>query len=136
MNDLKKIVIEAFVDAEGNIHAGRITYPTNGAETQKTPSTESKGVKLNPKAPDFEAKKKTLKEKGYTFDRNTTTWFPPVNGSATESSSPQTQSVETDWFGDAKEISLTKDDPAFEAKKASLKAAGFTWRRDRKVWAR
>ena len=134
---LQRIVIEAFVDEGGTIQQGRITYPDCIAPVEETPSTPSPsgGVKLDPKSPDFETKKRTLKEKGYKYDRNTQSWQPPANGTAIDSS-PQQSSVKPDWFGDATEISLNRADPDFEAKKAALKAAGFNWRRDRKVWVK
>ena len=90
-------------------------------------------VKLDPKAADFEARRAELKASGYKWNGKTETWVRPANGSATSAAS---QPDLTGWYGDATEITLSKDDVHFEAKKAVLKEAGFKWDGTRKIWAK
>ena len=87
-------------------------------------------IKLDPKAADYETRKAGLKEKGYTFDESTRAW---VKSAATSAAS---QPDLTGWYGDATEITLSKDDVHFEAKKAVLKGAGFKWDGTRMIWAK
>ena len=120
----------------------RVTIEVSPAGAARIISTERVGgqsaaanvgtaerVKLDPKAPGFEARKAELKDLGYTYDRNTHEW---VKSAATSAAS---QPDLTGWYGDATEITLSKDDVHFEAKKAVLKEAGFKWDGTRKIWA-
>ena len=83
-------------------------------------------VKLDPKAPNFDARKAELKANGYKWNGKTETWVKPANGSATSAAS---QPDFTDWIGDANEIQLSLDDADFDAKLAALNKAGFKWDR-------
>ena len=81
-------------------------------------------VKLDPKAPNFDARKAELKASGYKWNGKTETWVRPANGSATGTAD---QPAFTGWFGDVTEIQLSLDDVDFDAKLAALKKAGFKW---------
>ena len=87
-------------------------------------------VYLDRTDPEFERKKEDLKSKGYRWDRTKKCWrrsSKPVD-SATASTNM------SNWWKDAEEVRLSKDDPDFEAKKAALKTAGATWDGIDKVW--
>ena len=103
-------------------------------------------VHLDPDSDTFAEDKAALKEKGYFFNRSSKTWRKKkgtapanANGSQTQATQQATQvssatNIQADWFGDATEIQLSQDDPDFDSKKASLKAAGFKWHPTAKAW--
>ena len=115
----------------------RVTFDVSPEGVVRIISTESVGgqsaaanvetaerVKLDPKAPNFDARKAGLKASGYKWNGKTETWVKPANGSATGAAD---QPAFTGWFGDATEIQLSLDDVDFDAKLAALKKAGFKW---------
>ena len=123
----KRIIIDAFIDENGAIQAGKIEFPTPGEVATATPDAPTGAIKLDPKAPNFDARRKDLKEKGYTYQKGTQTWFPPkVSGDQ-----PQDFS---NWFGNMTEVALDKSDPDFESKRLALKEAGFRWNKPKNLW--
>ena len=124
----KRIVIDAFIDENGAIQAGKIEFPTPGVATSP-PDAPTGAIKLDPQSPDFDARRKDLKEKGYTYQKGTQTWFPP------KSNGDQPQDM-TNWFGDMTEVVLNKSDPDFESKRLALKEAGFKWNKPKGLWIR
>ena len=85
-------------------------------------------VQLDPKDPEFSKQVAELKKQGYVFDRNTKTWYFKKTPAAADPTKFER------WWGDEIEVTLSKDDPDFQGKKAALKAAGFTWHNESKSW--
>lgn len=123
----KRIIIDAFIDEDGNIQAGTITFPTPGESVTPPAAAPSNGViKLDPKSVDFESRKKELKAKGYKYNRQTQSWLPPETALQEFSES----------IRNLMEVKLEKSDRDFEGKLAILKAVGFKWNAQQQVWRR
>ena len=103
-------------------------------------------VHLDPDSDTFVEDKTALKQKGYFFNRSSKTWRKKKGSASANANGSQTQApaatsvergdttIQADWFGDATEIQLAQDDPDFDSKKESLKAAGFKWHPKAKAW--
>ena len=95
------------------------------------PSGHSGPVRLDPKDPDFQDKKKELKAKGYRWHGEQKAWYPPRGEPKPENSQKTHQE---NWWGTATKVGLLKDDPDFATKKAALKSAGFKWNKVISLW--
>ena len=105
---------------------------TAQAETETvTHSSYGECVKLDRNSPEFAARKEELKKLGYKWDRKEKVWRKSTTANGSQTSAP---SVQADWFGDATQIRLDRSDPDFDGKKAAVKAAGFSWYSEEKVW--
>ena len=113
--------IDTLIDEIVSQDGGQISPPIIG----KVPP---EWVQLDPDSDDFEEKKSELKAAGYSYNRSSKTWRKK------KKSATATPTVEAGWFGDAKEIELSQDDPEFVAKKESLKEGGFKWDAATKTW--
>ena len=94
-------------------------------------SSYGETVKLDRNSPEFAARKEELKKLGYKWDRKEKVWRKPTEANGSQTSAPAAQA---DWYGDASEIRLERSDPDFTSKKETLKAAGFRWDPEEKVW--
>ena len=122
----KRIIIDAFIDDNGVIQAGKIEFPTPGEVATETQAEPAGAIKLDPKGPRFKAQIAELKAKGYTYQKQSKSWLPPSSSAA-----PQNF---TEWFGDLTEVALSKSDPDFENKRTALKEAGFRWNKPKNLW--
>ena len=89
-------------------------------------------VTLDKSDPDFFKKKEQLKTLGYKFYSPDKTWRLPKK--RRKSKTAQAGKDWSNWWGDATEVELSKDDPNFQAKYAALKAAGGKWDGVDEVW--
>ena len=122
------------VDSTPITEHGNSQSATVDAQAKPEAAAESsygETVKLDQSSPEFAARKEELKKLGYKWDRKEKVWRKPTNANGSKSPAPV---AEANWFGDATKIELSQDDPDFMAKKDSLKAAGFRWDKEEKVW--
>ena len=111
-----QVVIE--ISADGNVRISiPICSPTLG--TDKVDITPAPTIV----APDTGNTDKM--DRGGDFDHKNKTW----------KKSPTPANFDN-WWGKAKEVSLSKDDPDFAKKKAAIKAAGFKWNPERQSWVK
>ena len=102
---------------------------------EPAPVNDSEPVKLDPKDPEFQAKKMELKKKGFRYLGKYQAWYPPRRENNAKSEKQQESHHQFEnWWGSAKSVGLLKDDPDFNEKKAALKRAGFKWNKVLSLW--
>ena len=87
-------------------------------------------VALEKSDPDFKSKHAAVKAAGFKWDKTRNVWI-RSNGDQ-----PQDPQEFIKWLKNQTEVKLDRSDPDFAGKKAAVKAAGFSWNKSRKVWAR
>ena len=124
-----RVVDSTPIAEHGNPQPASVTAQ---AETQAAAdSSYGETVKLDRNSPEFKARKDELKKLGYKWDRKEKVWRKPTDANGSQTSAPAAQA---NWYGDATEIRLERSDPDFTSKKETLKAAGFRWDPEEKVW--
>ena len=117
--------------AEMQAASGIEPQATEAVESKPSPVAESGPVRLDPKDPNFEARKKELKALGYRYVGKYQQWYPPRESQPRASS--ETSQFDN-WWGQSTVVGLQKDDPDFGPKKAALKKAGFKWNSTLSLW--
>ena len=126
MKPLLRLIIEVMPNGRFNvITEAESSLPNTQVPEETLPAV----VTLQKSDPEFQQKVQDLKRKGYKWSQRHKNWRLPKSKSAAPNNSNF-----SNWWGDQKEVSLSKSDPDFESKKEALKEAGATWDGPDKVW--